>query len=69
MVVVLVWVAAAQQNPRSAHRVAYLLSMFLGEIRLLQGLQNTETMLRTTEAPGGWCGVVAQHMRQAGSAV
>ena len=42
--------------------------MVLGEIRLLQGLQNTETMLRTTEASGGWC-VVAQHMRQAGSAV
>ena len=61
MVVVLVWVAAAQQNPRLAHFAAYLLSMVLGEIWLLQGLQNTETMLRTTEAPGGWCGVVAQH--------
>ena len=60
MVVVLVWVAAAQQNPRSARRVAYLLSMVLGEIRLLQGLQNTETMLRTPEAPGGWC-AMAQH--------
>jgi len=61
MVVVLLRVAAAQQKPRSAHRVAYLLSMVLGEIRLLQDLQNTETMLRTPEAPGGWC-VVVQHM-------
>ena len=50
MVVVLVWVAAAQQNPRLAHFAAYLLSMVLGEIWLLQGLQNTETMLRTVEA-------------------
>jgi len=53
MVVVLLRVEAAQQKPRSAHRVAYLLSMVLGEIRLLQGLQNTETMLRTTEARAG----------------
>ena len=60
MVVVLLSVEAAQQKPRSAHRVAYLLSMVLGEIRLLQGLQNTETMLRTPEAPGGWC-AMAQH--------
>ena len=32
--------------------VADLLSMVLGENRLLQGLQNAETMLRTPEAPG-----------------
>jgi len=37
--------------------------MVLGEIRLLQGLQNTETMLRTPEAPGGWC-AMAQHGEQ-----
>ena len=30
--------------------VADLLSMVLGQIWLLQGLQNTETMLRTLEA-------------------
>ena len=53
MVVVLVWVAAAQQRSRSAYFAAHLLSMVLGEIRLLQGLQNTETMLRTTEARAG----------------
>ena len=32
--------------------VAHLLSMVLGENRLLQGLQNSETMLRTPEALG-----------------
>ena len=35
--------------------VAHLLSMVLGENRLLQGLQNAETMLRTPEAPGVSC--------------
>ena len=35
--------------------VADLLSMVLGEIWLLQGRQNTETMLGTFEALGGWC--------------
>ena len=50
MVVVLLRVEAAQQRSRSAYFAAHLLSMVLGEIRLLQGLQNTETMLRTTEA-------------------
>ena len=43
--------------------VADLLSMVLGEIWLLQGRQNTETMLGTFEALGGWC-ATAQHMRQ-----
>ena len=60
MVVVLLRVEAAQQKPRSAHCVAYLLSMVLGEIWLLQSRQNVETMLRTLEAPGGWC-ATAQH--------
>ena len=32
--------------------VAHLLSMVLGENRLLPGLQNVETMLRTPEALG-----------------
>jgi len=50
MVVVLVWVAAVQWKPRSAYFAAYLLSMVFGENRLLQGRQNTETMLRTLEA-------------------
>ena len=63
MIVVLVWVEAAQQNPRSVYFVAYLLSMVLGQIWLLQGLQNAETMLRIFEALGGWCATV-QHMRQ-----
>ena len=60
MVVVLLRVEAAQQRSRSAYFAAHLLSMVLGEIRLLQGLQNTETMLRIPEAPGGWC-AMAQH--------
>lgn len=53
MVVVLLRVEAVQQRSRSAYFAAHLLSMVLGEIRLLQGLQNTETMLRTTEARAG----------------
>ena len=40
---------------QSAHFAAYLLSMVLGEIRLLPGLQNVETMLRTPEALGVSC--------------
>ena len=51
MVVVLVWFAIIQWSPQSAHFAAYLLSMVLGGIQLLQGRQNMETMLRTPEAP------------------
>ncbi len=55
MVVVLVWFAIIQWSPQSAHFAAYLLSMVLGGIQLLQGRQNMETMLRTPEAPGWGC--------------
>ena len=59
MVVVLVRFTTVQWSPRSVHFAAYLLSMVLGGIWLLQGLRNPETMLRTPEAPG-W-GVYTHH--------